>query len=149
MHDELIALVRELMNAQPERLRGEGEPMKTCTERNAAIAAMRRGGATYREIAERFGISADRARQVVSLAERRERRLADPMFRALLDAAERTGCPESTAARAHFALRFHGVHRLADLRGASDSELLGISGFGRKSLALARAAQETEKEASR
>ena len=114
------------------------------TERNAAIVEMRRGGATYREIAERFGITADCARQVVAIAERRERMLADPMFRALLDAAERMGCAESTAARAYYALKPCGVDCLADLCAVDDSELLGISGFGAKSLALARAAQESE-----
>ena len=44
------------------------------TERNSAIVAWRKTGMTYREIGERYGISTNRARQIVIKAEVRARR---------------------------------------------------------------------------
>jgi len=46
------------------------------SERDTAIVAARRTGATYREIGERFGVSGSRVQQIISMHERAKRDLA-------------------------------------------------------------------------
>lgn len=46
-------------------------------ERNRKVVEMRKGGAQYKDIAERFGISPCRARQIVQEQARRDERDAE------------------------------------------------------------------------
>jgi hypothetical protein len=123
-------------------------------ERNAAVIREKKSGKTYAEVAKEFGISRDRARQIVELARAAEKRraglvgtygpdpdvhqLPDDMPTEVLELCD--GDMHGWAARiAH--LKYwtdHPMRTLGDLRRASDAQLRKVPNLGKKMIAELR-----------
>jgi hypothetical protein len=123
-------------------------------ERNAAIIRGKKSGKTYAEVAKEFGISRDRARQIVELARAAEKRRAglvakygaDPNVHTLPDDTPIEvlelcdGDMHGWAARIGH-LKYCAdtpIRTLGDLRRASDAQLRKIPNLGKKMIAELR-----------
>jgi hypothetical protein len=123
-------------------------------ERNAAVIREKKSGKTYAEVAKEFGISRDRARQIVELARGAEKRRAelvgtygsDPNVHTLPDDTPIEvlelcdGDMHGWAARIGH-LKYwtdHPIRTLGELRRTSDAQLRKIPNLGKKMIAELR-----------
>ena len=106
------------------------------SDRDKAMAAMRREGAKYSAIARRFGVTQVSARDACMRAEKAARRSGDPLFASLSAAAQRVGGTGQSVARTYNALRIHGIESVEKLRSCSKYELLRVRNIGEAALAI-------------
>jgi hypothetical protein len=108
--------------------------MKPPSERNQAIAARRAEGATFRAIADEFGLSPKRLKEIITRVERYNRGAAilqtDPSS---LEGLELIGTI-SILTRA--SLSAVGISRLEELDGMSLADLLRLPNIGRRQAGL-------------
>ena len=110
-------------------------------ERNMRIVKMREAGAKYKTIAREFGISVERVRQIYKAHKRYSVIDSDELFNALCEAAEKRGYGVPLAVRAYHCLTRHGANSVDGIDEITDDELLGLRGFGAKTLEIVRTAQ--------
>lgn len=105
------------------------------------ILRLRRSGATFKELGDRFGLSTQRVRQIVGRAEREEKRLReekDPLIREIL----RMNIPGMAIYPVN-ALRNHGYSgNIIELASKGPEILLRARGAGLKSIAVIAMALE-------
>ena len=101
---------------------------------------MRRDGMGYSEIAEAMGVSRQLAYDMCKRAACRELREADPLYAALIGAAERTGHSARTATMAYNALRLRGLRTLEKLSGRTEWELRRVRNVGEAGIEIIKEA---------
>ncbi len=114
-------------------------------DRNKQIVKMRKEGKTYTQLADIFGISRERARQIVLKMETIGKHTHQEYYDALVKACSNLGYSEVTATRTYKCLL--RSHMFAKMKAAnltlddfSDDELLRIRNFGTNCLNAAREA---------
>lgn len=109
-------------------------------ERNAEIVKLHEGGMSYREIAEKFGISNARAGQICKKHLKRQSQLGDDYYMAFYNAAKKLGRDEplSCASRIYNCLVKHGITSLPSLAACRFEEIDGIRNIDVGSLEIVR-----------
>ncbi len=111
--------------------------MDEMTERNRRVVEDRESGMTYREIAERYGFSIERGRQIVVGVERRNRLL---LYRVRQQQDHNrwdrlNPITKSLPKRIQNGLLLVGIRDDTSLLMASDMQLRSIRNFGEKTVA--------------